>query len=188
MLFVQDSGTYIVRWPPWVGGVIAIGIMSALYAAIAEGVRRTLGAEVRVGHRRIRLTRHWRLSSFGDLERDGSTRTDICVDGSRLRCCCNVSGAGLRNFHRSAPCRFKFRAADRIRRCRQLRFCAGGIRVGSNRGSSRASHQLKTPLPNMRLKLAAPVHNRCGVRRKRRCARFSFVTTSAWRRSLSAIR
>ena len=43
MLLVQDSGTYIVRWPSWVGGVIAIGIMSALFAAIAEGVRRTLG-------------------------------------------------------------------------------------------------------------------------------------------------
>jgi len=43
-------------------------------------------------------------------------------------------------------------------------------------------------LPNMRLKLAAPVPNRFGSRRELRRGRFSFVILPARRRSLSAIR
>ena len=43
-------------------------------------------------------------------------------------------------------------------------------------------------LPNMRLKLAAPVPNCSGIRRWFQCASFPFVSVLAWRRSLSAIR
>ena len=43
-------------------------------------------------------------------------------------------------------------------------------------------------LPNMRLKLAAPVVNKSGGRREARCCRIPFVNTSPRRRSLSAIR
>ncbi len=43
-------------------------------------------------------------------------------------------------------------------------------------------------LPNMRVKLAAPVPNRFGSRRELRRGRFSFVILPARRRSLSAIR
>ena len=43
MFLAQESSNYILRWPSWVGGVIGIGIMSAIYAAAAEGVRRALG-------------------------------------------------------------------------------------------------------------------------------------------------
>jgi len=44
------------------------------------------------------------------------------------------------------------------------------------------------PLPNTRLKLAAPALNESGGRSNRQCASIPFVSTSAWRRSLSAIR
>ena len=43
-------------------------------------------------------------------------------------------------------------------------------------------------LPNMRLKLPAPVLNASSGHHDIRCARLSFVITSVWRRSLSAIR
>jgi hypothetical protein len=42
--------------------------------------------------------------------------------------------------------------------------------------------------PNKRLKLAAPVLTESGARPERRRSRILFVNTSAWRRSLSAIR
>ncbi len=48
--------------------------------------------------------------------------------------------------------------------------------------------QLADPLPNMRLKLAAPVRNKSGGRPEARCSRIPFVNSPAWRRSLSAIR
>ena len=40
---VQNSGTYMLQWPPWVGGIIALGLMAASYSAVAEGVRRRYG-------------------------------------------------------------------------------------------------------------------------------------------------
>jgi hypothetical protein len=43
-------------------------------------------------------------------------------------------------------------------------------------------------LPNMRLKLPAPVLDGSGCRLRPRCTSFSFVINSARRRSLSAIR
>ena len=43
-------------------------------------------------------------------------------------------------------------------------------------------------MPNTRLKLSAPVRNNFGWNLEVRCCRLSFVNTSAWRRSLSAIR
>ena len=43
-------------------------------------------------------------------------------------------------------------------------------------------------LPNTRLKLAAPVRTGSRSHRALRCASILFVNTSAWRRSLSAVR
>jgi hypothetical protein len=67
--------------------------------------------------------------------------------------------------------------------------------VSTSLTRNRPSHRNARPVrpaprlrPNTRLKLAAPLAKESGGRPESRCSRIPFVNTSAWRRSLSAIR
>jgi|GEM_PF-6703990 len=40
---VHNSTQYIVQWPTWVSGLIALGLMAGLYSLVVEAVRRRWG-------------------------------------------------------------------------------------------------------------------------------------------------
>jgi hypothetical protein len=44
-LLIQESGTYIVRWPPWVGAIIALTLGATIGSAGSEALRRRFGLQ-----------------------------------------------------------------------------------------------------------------------------------------------